>query len=271
MAENLKIFGQTFNNVTGIKVYDTNERIQTYIKPEGAKFISQNGLSIDVSKYALADVSVVPNLQSKTKSYTPTTSQQTETVTADSGYDGLSQVDITVSGDANLTARNIKKDVSIFGVTGTYEGSGGGVYQAKTVSPYPQERTFTPDSGYDALSSVTVTPVYFKRATATATNYPTSLSFAVDGEPVVFSLKSTSSISSSGSTSYYYIIDIRYNGFDCSGNCFRIGSTRTVTNVTTGYSFTYSNGTLTVTSSASSRSASPGAFNNTYELMYIYY
>ena len=30
----------------------------------------------------------------------------------------------TISGDANLVAGNIKKDVSIFGVTGSYEGSG---------------------------------------------------------------------------------------------------------------------------------------------------
>ena len=29
----------------------------------------------------------------------------------------------TISGDANLLATNIKKDVSIFGVTGTYEGT----------------------------------------------------------------------------------------------------------------------------------------------------
>ena len=31
----------------------------------------------------------------------------------------------TISGDADLVAGNIKKDVQIFGVTGTYEGSGG--------------------------------------------------------------------------------------------------------------------------------------------------
>jgi hypothetical protein len=37
--------------------------------------------------------------------------------------DGLSQV--TVNGDSDLVASNIKKDVEIFGVTGTYEGSGG--------------------------------------------------------------------------------------------------------------------------------------------------
>jgi hypothetical protein len=100
------------------------------------------------------NVSVSPSLQNKTVS--PTTAQQT--ISADSGYDGLSSVTVnaisptkvaatytptttdqsiasgqwltgaqTILGDANLTAENIKKDVSIFNVTGTYEGGGGSV------------------------------------------------------------------------------------------------------------------------------------------------
>ena len=54
---------------------------------------------------------------------TPSTSAQT--ITAPSGTDGYSPVNVsavTSAIDANITAGNIKKDVSILGVTGSYEG-----------------------------------------------------------------------------------------------------------------------------------------------------
>jgi hypothetical protein len=107
----------------------------------------------------LPDVDVELKLQDKT--VTPTTSKQT--VSADSGYDGLGTVAVnaipsdyvkptvnkgattytpttsnqtiaagtyltgaqTIKGDSNLVAGNIKKGTSIFGVTGNYESSGG--------------------------------------------------------------------------------------------------------------------------------------------------
>ena len=108
--------------------------------------------------------------------------------------------------------------------------------------------------------------------TATASNYPTSLQFtSMKGEPKAFVLRLTAQVSASGSTTYYYIVDIAAFGTSTHGNCFRIGNTRRVDNITSGYSWSYSNGTLTVTSSAGSRSASPGAFySGSYELLYAY-
>lgn len=59
--------------------------------------------------------------------YTPTTADQT---IASGQYLTGAQ---TIKGDANLLAENIKKDVSIFSVVGTYEGGGGGGVQTAYV------------------------------------------------------------------------------------------------------------------------------------------
>lgn len=115
-----------------------------------------------------------------------------------------------------------------------------------------------------------------KTATATASNYPKSLGFTIQSGLSTSRIKAlfvklATQVSSSGSTTYYYIVDVVYNGTNTHGNCFRIGSTRRVDTISSGYSFSISGTTLTVTSSASSRSASPGAFyNGSYELTYIY-
>ena len=114
--------------------------------------------------------------------------------------------------------------------------------------------------------------VQFDTKTATASNYPVSLSFTgMKGEPKAFVVRMNAQVSSSGSTTYYYIVEIAAFGTTTHGNCFRIGSTRRVDNITSGYSWSYSGTTLTITSSASSRSASPGAFySGSYELLYAY-
>lgn len=71
----------------------------------GTKSISANGTGIDVTNYQKVNVAVpAPSLQTKSKTYTPTTSQQTETITADAGYDGLDEVDITVNAMPSGTA-----------------------------------------------------------------------------------------------------------------------------------------------------------------------
>lgn len=66
----------------------------------GTKSITANGEGIDVTGYAAVDVDVPssePTLQTITKTYTPSTSQQTETVTASAGYDAIEKVNVTVN------------------------------------------------------------------------------------------------------------------------------------------------------------------------------
>lgn len=50
------------------------------------------------------------------------------------GYDGFSSVAITVDSTI-IKPENIKKDVTILGVTGTYEGTSGLTYDVQTVTP----------------------------------------------------------------------------------------------------------------------------------------
>lgn len=146
----------------------------------GTEVLDTNG------KYMSSDITIEynkpePLLQAKT-GITPTTSSQT--IVPDSGYDGLSSVQInaisptkaaqtytpgtadqtiasgrwltgaqTIKGDANLVAGNIKKDVSIFGVTGSYEGSGGGGLSGNF---YILDISFTNPSGTSEFNHIDI-------------------------------------------------------------------------------------------------------------------
>lgn len=155
---------------------------------------------------------------------------------------------------SNLTADNIKNGVTvtvgdsadadrILSITGTYEGGGGGTLTVKT-------------------------------ATTTKTSTGQTISFSsLSGTPKYWFLRATTNVSSSGSTTYYYITDLFYDGTNIKGNTFRIGSTRRVQNITSGVTQSYSGNTLTITAGSSS-TATPGQFygasNFGYELVYIY-
>lgn len=73
-----------------------------------------------VTVAAIPSTYVKPNTTKSATTYTPSTSNQT--IAAGTYCSGVQ----TIKGDTNLVADNIKSGVSIFGVNGTYEGSGSG-------------------------------------------------------------------------------------------------------------------------------------------------
>lgn len=126
--------------------------------------IEEKGITVGnkpVSEYAdcIAQIETgSSNLQDKIVD--PDTSVQV--VVADTEYDGLSSVTINAvdnSIDENIVANNIKKGVSILGVTGTYESGASPVLESIEVNPSLSEQNIIPSAGYDGISAVKVNPV----------------------------------------------------------------------------------------------------------------
>lgn len=158
----------TVNNQT--KTVDSSTTIQ-YVQPDngytGLEYVAVNPYTLDnktvdsstVSQTITSDedglssVTVNPYILD-TKSVNPSTGSQTVT----SDEDGMSQVTVnpvTAAIDPDIVASNIKKDVDILGVVGTFEG---GTLQSKTVDSSTASQTITPDGANYGLSSVTVNP-----------------------------------------------------------------------------------------------------------------
>jgi len=98
----------------------------------------------------------------------------------------------------------------------------------------------------------------------------TSIQFTgLSGQPKAFFVRLTSQLTRSSSYSYYYITAMSYDGTNHRGNYYR-RSNGTFYNDTTHYSHSYSNGTLTISSSAGRGSAGGSFYNGTYELIAIY-
>lgn len=168
MADTLEIFGVEYTNVAGIIATTPNDTDLTYIRPQGTKSISANGTGIDVAEYASVNVSVPsaqPTLQTKSVSYTPTESAQAQTVTADSGYDGLSQVSISVGAiDSEYIGsaidRRSSSDVLFFDDDGYYVAGPSGFYDGNISVEITSGTAGTPTATKGSVSnhSVSVTP-----------------------------------------------------------------------------------------------------------------
>lgn len=80
-----------------------------------------------------------------------------------SGYhDGSGTVNIAATEKTKLTPQNIRQGITILGVEGTMSTTEGLKPQQKTVTPSAQKQTVVPDSGYNALSQVTVNAIPYE-------------------------------------------------------------------------------------------------------------
>lgn len=187
------------------------------------------------------------------KTYRASTTAQSEKIEPSTGYDAMSEVNISIPAvsQTNLTAANIKSGTTVtisngstnlWSVTGTYSGGGGA-----------------------NIATATMT---------NSSNQNTSIDFTLPSgrTPKAFFARLTSQIARNSNSRYYYVYDMRWDGSSTggvAGNTFYMYN-GTLTNVTSGYSYSQSGTTFTL-SSTGSRSASPGSFfNGTYELVYVY-
>ena len=126
------------------------------------KSVDSNGVysaaDDDADGYSKFTVNVQYTGQEKTLN----PSKTTQIIVPDSGYNGITKITlnpVTSAIDENIISSNIKQGVSILGVTGTLETKADPVLQSKTITPTKLNQTITPDTGYDALSSVIVNGV----------------------------------------------------------------------------------------------------------------
>lgn len=117
----------------------------------------------------------IPQYQTKSVSYTPTLSEQTESITADSGFDALSNVNVTVSamplGNPHNPSWQLTSKPDMLFLTVTFPNlipgyidsinstSHGILYQYETVTPTETQQTIEPQSVGYYLKSVTINAI----------------------------------------------------------------------------------------------------------------
>lgn len=134
----------------------TTAENQTRTLETAGKYLEGNIIITDVTQGG------TPTLQTKTKTYTPTESAQTESVSADAGYDGIDTVDVTVNAISSTyvgsgVARNDSTDLTASGATVTAPAGYYASAASKSVAS-GTEGTPTAAKGTVSNHAVTVTP-----------------------------------------------------------------------------------------------------------------
>lgn len=262
MADTLEVFGKEYTGVTGIIATDNNGNELTYTRGGGT-----------------------PTLQTKSKTYTPTTSSQTESVTADNGYDGLAQVNITVnampSGSAGtptatkgtVSNHSVSVTPSVTNTTGyitgsTKTGTAVTVSASELVSgTLSITQNGTADVTNYASVDVNVSgggggSLQIDTISEQANMTTSSLTYTgLKGEPTSFAVVVDDGITPSAQPTVAAVV---FDGTSLHGQTITNTTNAQVSYDGSSFSKSYSNGTLTITSNGASFQSSP------YVLVYSY-
>lgn len=223
---------QAVSNKSGVTLPLTIDEMATAVAGISTGGITPTG-TIPITQNGTYDItnyaSANVNVQPTLQSKTYTPTASGTTITPDNGNDGLSSV--IINGDANLTANNIKHGVNIFGTTGTFGAK---------------------------IDSVTTT----------LSSRELSISFSgLKGTPLAFCC--TEEGQTTFSKSYRWIISVTYDGTTVRNETHGVSGSSMIGYTFTNCTYTYSNGTLTITSPSS---GSNGYFKDgmLHRLLYIY-
>ena len=185
----------------------------------GNKAITANGTDIDVTEYATVSVAVpgdTPTLQTKSVSYTPTESAQSATVTADQGYDGLDEVNISVGAISSSYVgsaidRRDSADLSASGATVTAPA---GYYESAATKSVASGTAGTPSATKGAVSnhSVSVTPSVTNTAGYISGGTISGTAVTVDVTELESGTKSITENGTGISVSGYSAVDVNVSG-----------------------------------------------------------
>lgn len=147
-----------------------------YIIPSGSKTISANGTGIDVTSYATVNVNVPTGggevtLQDKTA----TPSESVQTITADSGYDALSSVEIAAIPSNYVGSAIDQNDSSDLTVSGATVSVPAGFYAEDASKSVASGSATTPATSITANPSISVSSSGLITATTSASKSVTPI------------------------------------------------------------------------------------------------